>query len=191
VHSFGKLFKRKSTLRQNPQAIETAFLSVITFDSSATQVIPLTDLASFQMVDIKASGTTALGDALKLVANCIDKEVAKTTTEQKGDWKPLVFIMTDGIPTDDWQSGLTEFKKRKVAYAVACAAGQGADSSILKQITDNVVSLDTADSQSIAKFFAWVTASIGVSSTKVEDSGKEVTGLNELPPPPSELNIVV
>jgi hypothetical protein len=30
-----------------------------------------------------------------------------------------------------------------------------------------------------------------VSSTKVEDSGKEVTGLNELPPPPSELNIVV
>jgi hypothetical protein len=25
----------------------------------------------------------------------------------------------------------------------------------------------------------------------VEDSGKEVTGLNELPPPPSELNIVV
>lgn len=180
-----------SSLRQNPQAIETAFISVITFDSSATQVIPLTDLASFQMVDIKASGTTALGDALKLVANCIDKEVAKTTTEQKGDWKPLVFIMTDGIPTDDWQSGLTEFKKRKVAYAVACAAGHGADSNILKQITDNVVSLDTADSQSIAKFFAWVTASIGVSSTKVEDSGKEVTGLNELPPPPSELNIVV
>ena len=180
-----------SSLRQNPQAIETAFLSVITFDSSATQVIPLTDLSAFQMVDIKASGTTALGDALKLVANCIDKEVAKTTTEQKGDWKPLVFIMTDGIPTDDWQSGLTEFKKRKVAYTVACAAGHGADSNILKQITDNVVSLDTADSQSIAKFFAWVTASIGVSSTKVEDSGKEVTGLNELPPPPSELNIVV
>ena len=154
-------------------------------------MIPLTDLSAFQMVDIKASGTTALGDALKLVANCIDKEVAKTTTEQKGDWKPLVFIMTDGIPTDDWQSGLTEFKKRKVAYTVACAAGHGADSNILKQITDNVVSLDTADSQSIAKFFAWVTASIGVSSTKVEDSGKEVTGLNELPPPPSELNIVV
>ena len=54
-----------------------------------------------------------------------------------------------------------------------------------------MVELATADSQSIAKFFAWVTASIGVSSTKVEDSGKEVIGLNELPPPPSELNIVV
>ncbi len=180
-----------SSLRQNPQAIETAFLSVITFDTSAQQIIPLTDLASFQMVDIKATGVTALGEALKLVAHKIDTEVAKTTTEQKGDWKPLVFIMTDGIPTDDWQSGLNEFKKAKVAFTVACAAGSGADANILKQITDNVVSLDTADSASIGKFFQWVTASIGVSSTKVEDSGKEVTGLNELPPPPSELNIVV
>lgn len=180
-----------SSLRQNPQAIETAFLSVITFDSTAQQIIPLTDLASFQMVDIRATGVTALGEALKLVAHKIDTEVQKTTSEQKGDWKPLVFIMTDGIPTDDWQDGLKEFKKSKVAFTVACAAGNGADANILKQITDNVVSLDTADSASIGKFFQWVTASIGVSSTKVEDSGKEVTGLNELPPPPSELNIVV
>lgn len=180
-----------SSLRQNPQAIETAFLSVITFDSTAQQIIPLTDLASFQMVDIRATGVTALGDALRLVAQKIDIEVQKTTTEQKGDWKPLVFIMTDGIPTDDWQSGLNEFRKSKVAFTVACAAGNGADAKILKQITENVVSLDTADSASIGKFFQWVTASIGVSSTKVEDSGKEVTGLNELPPPPSELNIVV
>ncbi len=180
-----------NSLRQNPQAIETAYISIITFNSAAQQVVPLTDLASFQMVDIKASGTTALGEALKLIAAKIDTEVAKTTTEQKGDWKPLVFIMTDGIPTDDWQSGLSEFKKRKTAYTVACAAGGGADTNILKQITDNVVSLDTADSQSISKFFSWVTASIGVSSTKVEDAGKEVSGINELPPPPSELNIVV
>jgi len=180
-----------NSLRQNPQAIETAFISIITFDSSARQVVPLTDLASFQMVDIKATGTTALGEALQLVSNCIDHEVAKTTTEKKGDWKPLVFIMTDGIPTDNWQSGLAAFKQRKVAYTIACAAGSGADTAILKQITDNVLSLDTADSQSIARFFAWVTASIGVTSTKVEDAGKELIGLNELPPPPAELNIVV
>jgi uncharacterized protein YegL len=180
-----------SQLRQNPQAIETAFLSIITFDSTAQQAVPLTDLASFQMVSLRASGVTALGDALKLVADCIDREVAKTTMEQKGDWKPLVFIMTDGVPTDNWQSGLAEFQKRKVAYTVACAAGGGADTTVLKQITENVVRLDEADGASIAKFFAWVSASIGVSSTKVEDSGKEVAGLNELPPPPSELNLVI
>lgn len=181
-----------SSLRQNPQAIETAFLSIITFDSTAKQIVPLTDLASFQIPEIEASGTTALGGALELVSTCIDNEVATTTAESKGDWKPLVFILTDGIPTDDMNKGLNEIKKRRTAYVVACAAGSGADSSLLKQITDNVVSLDTADSQSISHFFDWVTASIGVTSTKVEESGKDVAGgMNELPPPPSELNIVV
>jgi uncharacterized protein YegL len=180
-----------STLRQNPQAIESAYISIITFDSNATQLVPLTELASFQMADIRASGTTSLGAALRLVASRMDTEVVKTTAEQKGDWKPLVFIMTDGVPTDDWQSGLTEFKKRKTAFTVACAAGGKADTGILKQITDNVVSLDTADSQSISRFFTWVSASVGVTSSRIEDTGKEVTGLNELPPPPPELNIVV
>jgi len=179
-----------SLLRQNPQAIETAFLSIITFDSTAQQVVPLTDLASFQMVDIKASGTTSLGAALKLLANSMDREITKTTMDQKGDWKPLVFIMTDGIPTDDWQSGLAEFHKHKTAYTIACAAGTGADTSILQQISKIVVSIDT-DIQSISRFFEWVTASIGVASTRIEDTGKEASGLNELPPPPSELNIVV
>jgi uncharacterized protein YegL len=180
-----------STLRNNPQAIETAFISVITFDSSARQLIPLIELSNFQMKDIQATGTTSLGDALKVLSTSIDNEVAKTTPETKGDWKPLVFIMTDGMPTDNWKSGLAEFQKRKAGIVVACAAGNNADTDVLKQITENVVSLETADTQSIGKFFQWVTASIGVSSTKVEDNGKEVGGLNELPPPPSELNIVV
>ncbi|KAF5278686.1 hypothetical protein FQR65_LT15604 [Abscondita terminalis] len=103
----------------------------------------------------------------------------------------LYLSMTDGIPTDDGKAGLREFQKTQNRLYHSCAAGSEADTSVLKQITENVVSLDTADSQSISKFFAWVTASIGVSSTKVEDSGKEATGLNELPPPPTELNIVV
>ena len=142
-----------SSLRQNPQAIETAYISIITFDSAAKQVCHLPTWLLFKWWILKQLALHVLGEALKLVATCIDNEVAKTTAEQKGDWKPLVFIMTDGIPTDDWQSGLEEFKKRKTAYTVACAAGSGADSNLLKQITENVVTLDTADSQSIAKFF--------------------------------------
>lgn len=180
-----------STLRQDPYALETAYISVVTFNTTAAQLIPLTDLTSFQMQEIKASGATALGDGLKLLGECIDREVAKSTAEQKGDWKPLVFIMTDGGPTDQWQNGLAEFKRRKTGIIVACAAGSGADVNVLKQITDVVVSLDTADSATIKAFFKWVSASISTGSQKVESGGQEVGGLNELPPPPPEVNIVV
>ena len=180
-----------STLRQDPYALETAFLSVITFDSSAKQIVPLTELSMFQMPDIRASGATALGDALTLLAQKIDSEVTKTTLEVKGDWKPLVFIMTDGAPTDNWQKGLTEFQKRKTGIVVACAAGHGADTKTLKQITEVVVQLDTADSGTIKAFFKWVSASVSFGSQKVEASGTDVGGLSELPPPPPEVNIVV
>jgi uncharacterized protein YegL len=178
-----------STLRQDPYALETAFLSVITFESSAKQLVPLTELAMFQMPDIQAGGSTALGEALSLLANKASNEVIKTTTEVKGDWKPLVFLMTDGGPTDNWQKGLADFKLQKFGMVVACAAGQGADTNVLKQITDVVVQLDTADSATIKAFFKWVSASVSTGSQKIEASGKEVSGLNELPPPPPEVNI--
>lgn len=180
-----------STLRQDPYALETAFLSVITFDTSARQVAPLTELASFQTPSISASGTTALGEALGLLAERIEVEVAKTTAEVKGDWKPLVFIMTDGVPTDDWQRGVEKLKKVRTGIIVACAAGQGADTSVLKQITEVVVQLDTADSSTIKAFFKWVSASVSTGSQKVDQGQKEVTGLGDLPPPPPEVNVVL
>lgn len=180
-----------STLRSDPYALETAYLSIITFNSSAQQVTPLTELSAFQQPSIDAGGCTALGEALVLLANKVDTEVVKTTTEVKGDWKPLVFIMTDGEPTDDLNKGLAEFKKRKFGMVVACAAGQGANTDTLKKITECVVQLDTADSATIKSFFKWVSASVSTGSQKVEDAGAEVTGLSELPPPPPEVNIVV
>lgn len=178
------------SLRQNPQAIETAFVSIITFDSEAKQLIPLTDLASFQTIDLKAAGTTALGAALSLLADKLENEVTKTTLEQKGDWKPIVFIMTDGVPTDDWQAGFQKLKAVKKGLIVGCAAGNNADDKVLKEIADQVVRLSNTDADSISKFFQWVSASIATTSTKVEETGIDLTKKDQLPPPPSELVIV-
>ncbi len=180
-----------STLRQDPYALETVFISVITFDSNAKQIVPLTDLVSFQPPDLQAQGITAMGAALRLVAQKIDEEVVKTTQDRRGDWKPLVFLMTDGAPNDDWNAGLEAFKKVKTGMVIACAAGMAADTSVLKQITSDVVQLDTADSATIQSFFKWVSASVSTSSQKIDANKKEVSGLDELPPPPPEVNLVI
>lgn len=179
-----------SALMQDPYALETAYLSVIAFDSSARQLTPLTELTSFQLPNLQANGMTAMGEALSLLADCIQREVVKGSAEQKGDWKPVVFLLTDGAPTDDLDRGINAIRQVKTGTFVACAAGPGADTATLKRITETVVSLDTADSSTLKSFFKWVSASISVSSQKIE-SGKEVSGLDELPPPPPELNIVL
>ena len=179
-----------SGLRQDPQALESAFLSVVTFDSRAQQVVPLTDLASFQMPPLTASGTTALGEALSLVAQCAGNEVTKSTPVKKGDWRPLVFLMTDGVPTDDWRRGLANFQASRWGVVVCCAAGQDADTKILQQISECVVKLDIADSKTLAAFFKWVSASISTSSKSVNETNKQVAGMDQLPPPPPEITIV-
>ncbi len=180
-----------STLRQDPYALETAYLSIITFNSRAQQVAPLTELAAFQQPELTAGGGTALGEALSLVAQRAEQEVTKTTMEKKGDWKPLVFIMTDGVPTDDVNKGITDFKKQKWGMVVACAAGAGANVEGLRKITENVVTLDTATSDTIKAFFKWVSASVSAGSMKVEEGGGELGSIGELPPPPPEVNIVI
>lgn len=180
-----------STLRQDPYALETAYLSVITFDDNARQLMPLTELSAFQTPSISSSGTTSLGQALSVLSDCIESEVAKTTPEVKGDWKPLIFIMTDGVPTDDWHRGLDKLRKVRTGVIVACAAGHAADTSVLKQITEIVVQLDTADASTIKAFFKWVSASVATGSQKVDQGQKEITGIGDLPPPPPEVNVVI
>ncbi len=178
-----------SALRGEPQTLETVYLSVITFGSYAEQLVPLTDITSFEMPLLSAGGATALGEALSLVCNKIDIEVNKGSLEKKGDFIPLVLIMIAGNPTDDWQKGANEIKKRKLSI-FACAAGLDVNTNILKQITENVVQLHSLSPGDLAAFFKWVTASMTQCSQKVETGGEEVTGLNELPPPPPELDVI-
>ena len=77
-----------ASLRQDPYALETAWLSVITFSSGANVAVPLTELTAFQPPSIDANGSTDLGAGLELVANCVKKDLVKTTATTKGDWRP-------------------------------------------------------------------------------------------------------
>ncbi|MBD5641229.1 MAG: VWA domain-containing protein [Desulfovibrio sp.] len=178
-----------ATLQQDPYALETAHLSVITFANEARQISPLTDITSFQMPALEARGQTSLGAALELLAGRVDEEVTKTTPEKKGDWKPLVFIMTDGAPTDRIDAGIEALKSRQFGMVVACAAGEKANVPVLKLITDDVARLDSMDSDAIRAFFKWVSASVSAGSQKV-DGGQDVSARDELPPPPEEISFV-
>ena len=178
-----------AALRKDPYALESAYISVITFASDVQQVVPLTEVAQFQPPEIRAGGGTSLGGVLAYVTECAEREVRKSTPDQKGDWKPLVFLMTDGYPTDTVDPGLNKFKAHKWGVVVSCAAGDQCDEGLLGRITENVVKLATADQNTIAAFFKWVSASIGVSSERI-DAGAGDTNMDQLPPPPPEITLI-
>jgi uncharacterized protein YegL len=176
-----------SELRSDPMAMETTYLSVITFSSTAQQVCPLTELAMFQEPTIDAGGSTALGDALEELLKCADRELTKQTGDKKGDYKPLVFLMTDGQPTDSWEAAANKVKN-KHWNVIACAAGSGADEALLKRITEAVVKLNDCQPGTLKAFFMWVSASIKTTSQSVQQVAADAPV--NLPPPPPGIQIV-
>ena len=173
-----------SELRSDPQALETAYL-----DSSARQITPLTELIQFKEPEISAGGATALGGALNVLIDCVNNEVRRTTETQKGDWRPLVFILTDGSPTDieAFNQAAEKIKSLKAANIIACAAGSNADTSYLKQITESVLMMNTLSAGDMAQFFAWVSGSIKMSSQSLDAKpGRAI----QLPPPPQGFIVV-
>lgn len=179
-----------ATLRQDPYALETVNISIITFDKDIKVLLPLTPLEDFQIPDIKTpdSGPTHTGAALEMLCRQVEQEVTLSTPERKGDWMPLLFIMTDGAPSDImvYNKIIPVVKKKKFASIIACAAGMKAKIDPLKQLTDQVYSLDTMDSSSFKKFFKWV-------SDLIEIGNKSIGATDELvlPSPPEEVNIVI
>lgn len=160
-------------LRRNPQALDSVWLSFITFDGEARQVAPLTPLDDVQAPMLQVHPGTALGGALRLATASIRREVKRTTANEKGDFRPLIFLITDGQPTDEWQSAVRDLDTRTGTrpanvYAIGC--GADVDFAQLGKITDIVLRLDNVNAEGFAKLFVWLSASVHSASTGVADA---------------------
>ncbi|TZF83904.1 VWA domain-containing protein [Pedobacter sp. BS3] len=179
-----------NNLRSDAQAAETLWISIITFDREVKEIVPLTALETFQLPEITCpeSGPTFTGKALEVLYEKVGKEIRKGSPTQKGDWRPLLFLFTDGKPSDLqlYSEMIPKIQSVNFGAIVACAAGHSADNTKLLQLTNDVVHLDTADSTTLKQFFKWVSDTI--------EQGNKSMGTTDnvaLPPPPSEVHLVI
>jgi uncharacterized protein YegL len=179
-----------ASLRQNPFALESVSLCIITFDGKITEVLPMTALDAVTLPEIVCpeSGPTFLGEALNYLCAKVTQDVRKSTPQSKGDWRPMLIIMTDGKPSDTqaFNEAIPRVKQAGFASVIACAAGPKSVPDQLKLLTNDVVTLDTMDSSAFSSFFQWVSAAVTAGSTS---TGAAAT--LDLPPPPPEVNIVL
>ena len=178
------------SLCNDPYTLETVYLSIITYNSQAEQLFPLTEVYKLHAPELVAKGRSALGEALLLLAESIDKEVVKNSPEQKGDWKPLLFLLSDGGYSRPIAKPIAEMKKRKFGTVVACAAGDKSHIDLLQKITNNVIKISTTESHNIMAYFKWISSSISTSSMRIENTGNDETVMQELPPLPQEIQML-
>jgi uncharacterized protein YegL len=156
-------------LRTDPYALETVCISIIAFAGRAKKLSTMEELYNFYPPKLPIGGGTSLGEAMRFLMKDIDLNVRKTTADAKGDWKPIVFLFTDGAPTDAIDEAFDTWneKYRKSANLIAISIGDNLDMSIFKSITDQVLQLKDTDEASFKSFFKWVTASIKTTSVSI------------------------
>lgn len=166
-------------LRSDPYALETVWISVLAFAGKAEVLEALTELIEFKVPDLPIGSGTSLGSGLELLMAELDNRIQKNTREKKGDWKPIIFLFTDGAPTDDAKKAIEKWnaKFRAGCNLIVITFGNHADVELLSRLTETVLTLENTSPASFRDFFKWVTASIQLNSMAVSESGKDEVSL--------------
>ena len=162
-------------LRTDPYALETVFVSIIAFAGRAETLSSLTELYQFYPPVFPIGGGTGLGNAMNHLMDEMDRNIVRTTMQSKGDWKPIIFLFTDGNPTDDYRAAFDRWNRnyRRHCSLVAISIGDNMNTGILGQLTEDVLLLKDTDPESFKKFFKWITASIQTTSQSVSDTASD------------------
>ena len=160
------------TLKKDAHAMETVWVSIIIFAGQAKTLVPLNDIVSFYPPKFPIGSGTSLSKGLGHLMFELRKNIVKTTIENKGDWKPIIFLLTDGVPTDDTKIAISEWKQnwQKKANMVAVSLGNITDTKLLSELTETVLNFNSTGADSYKQFFKWVTDSIKTSSINIDSN---------------------
>jgi uncharacterized protein YegL len=161
------------TLKTDARAIETVWISIIVFAGQARTIIPLQELVNFYPPKFPIGSGTSLAKGLGHLMYELRKNTVRSTPETKGDWKPAVFLFTDGVPTDnasDIDAVISEWNRNwsRSANLVAISLGESTDSNMLARLTDNLLQFNAANADAYRKFFQWVSDSMTTHSHNIE-----------------------
>ena len=151
-------------VRTDPQSLEKAHVSIITFASKANMAMKLTKVTDIvTLPDLSAGGGTNYADAIKLLNESLEHDVRENTETVRGDYKAFVVLFSDGEPNiGDHKAELDKLNRRKINYFIAATT--------------------STDAGTFKKFFQWVTQSYNASVGRGDDIRNGSIG--ELPPLP-------
>ncbi len=186
----------KQEVMADPFASETVHVGIIVFSSSAQMITNgLVPIENLDIPTLEAGGLTALGSAFRVLKDSLKKDIRKSVPgEKKGDWKPLVFILTDGMPTDDWEQAREEIiqqKEKKLVNLITVGCGPDIDEENLKKISVGPTFRMDNSENSFKAFFEWVSQSVASVSESLNKSGNSEENALSMPPPPSSTIQVV
>jgi uncharacterized protein YegL len=153
----------RSAAQENPHA--TVFVNAIRFADEARWLDDkLTPVSEFRWNDIDAIGATALGEALTMVGDVLQPPLMTDRA-----LAPVIALVTDGLPTDDFQAGLNHLLSKpwgRQAMRIVVAIGEDSASNEAQEIfrafmgNDALRPFHANNPEALAEQIRWVSTAV-------------------------------
>jgi len=153
----------RSAAQENPHA--AVFVNAIRFADEARWMDDrLTPVSEFRWNDLEAGGATALGEALTMVGEALQPPLMTDRA-----LPPVLALVTDGLPTDDFQAGLDHLLSRpwgRQALRIVVAIGEDSASNEAQEIFRSFMANDALrpfhanNPEALAEQIRWVSTAV-------------------------------
>lgn len=151
----------REDLGKDELALLRVEVAIITFGSTAQLVQDFVTARQFTPPTLTVSGSTSMGEGINMALNLLDKRKQGYKANGLPYYRPWIFLVTDGAPTDDWKESAQRVNSAEIGRKVALfAVGvQGANMSILQQINPQRSPV-ALQGLAFREMFLWLSASM-------------------------------
>ena len=127
-----------ATIAGDPLASDKYRIGLITFSDIAEELLPLTNLSDVHpMPGLMEKPMSNYGEAFNLLRVVISRDIANMKSQGIQVYRPSVFFITDGDPTDDWEANhhaLTDKNVNPQAPNIIACGVAGANPVVMEKI---------------------------------------------------------
>ncbi len=143
-----------------------------------------TPVDDFKWQDLHVNGMTDMGAAFRLVAD----QLKMPPMTERG-LPPVLVLISDGQPTDDFESGLKELMALpwgKKAVRIGIAIGEDADMEVLQQFIGNkeLRPLHAHNAEQLVNYIRWVSTAVLQATSAPPSQVTDNISDNNVPIPP-------
>jgi len=153
------LTKFRDELSADALAMKRVEVAIVTFGPVKVE-LPFTSASTFYPPSLQSQGDTPMGAAITQALNLVDSRKQEYRANGISYYRPWVFLITDGAPTDAWQSAAEAVREAEGSKKIAFFAigVEGANMDVLRKIS--VREPLSLEALRFRELFSWLSSSL-------------------------------